>query len=428
MGWKSLAGVICAVGLAAPAVGQPENASKPPVLSDEAIAALPLEVRFPTLLMGQGRYLDAFEAIEATGLDKVSDRLRASYRQHHPALDGFFYQDPTAPPLPEPDPAALAAYDGAVAEDAIRAILDRARDRRVVIVNEAHDSPRDRAFVLALAEALKPLGFTHFAAETFTNISPEIAAREMGRLQRAGYPLRSTGTYTAGPMFAYLVRRALKLGYSPVSYEEAWDANAAAPATVEQGIALREQAQAENLARALAAAGPDAKFLIHVGYAHAAERPLPGADEWMAARLARLTDLDPLTIEQTEISEVAPRPQGRALHRALASRVGGRPAVFMKDGVPIATGQLGQATDLQVVHPMVVAVEGRPDWLRDTGRFAVAIPAGLLPAQGRRLVQAFIAGEAEDAVPLDQALVTAGEEPPVLYVPEGAEIRWAVQD
>jgi hypothetical protein len=44
------------------------------------------------------------------------------------------------------------------------------------------------------------------------------------------------------------------------------------------------------------------------------------------------------------------------------------------------------------------------------------------------LVQAFVAGEAEDVVPLDQALVVAGREPPVLYVPTGTDIRWAVQD
>lgn len=43
-------------------------------------------------------------------------------------------------------------------------------------------------------------------------------------------------------------------------------------------------------------------------------------------------------------------------------------------------------------------------------------------------MQAFVVSEAEDAVPLDQALVVAGSEPPVLYVPEGVEIRWQVQD
>ena len=343
-----------------------------------------------------------------------------------PALDGFFYKDPAAPPLPPSDSEELAAYDGATTEDAIRAIVERARDRRVVIVNEAHDSPRDRAFILELAEALKPLGFTHYAAETFTNQTPEMAAAAMEQLTRDGYPVHATGYYTNEPMFGYLVRRVMALGYRPVAYEAAYRPEQDALSRGEQ-IALREQAQAENLAGALAAAGPEAKFLIHVGYGHAAERPPPGESEWMAARLARLTGLDPLTIDQTEISEVAPRPLDRALHAGLAPRVGEGPAIFRKDGAPLATGRLGSATDLQVVHPLVTSVDGRPDWLRHTGRIAVAIPAELLPAAGRRLVQAFVVGEADDAVPLDQALVVAGEEPPMLYVPDGVEVRWAVQ-
>jgi hypothetical protein len=425
--WKSLVGAVCALGLAAPGAGQSANISPPQAPTDEIIAALPLEQRFHTLLMN-GRYLDAFEQIETTGLDKVSEELHSSYRQQRPVLDGFFFQDPAAPPLPPPDPAELAAYEGAEAEDAIRAIVERARDRRVVIVNEAHDSPRDRAFILKLAAALEPLGFTYFAAEAFMNVTPEFTDREMGWLESAGYPRFGTGTYTVDPMFGYLLRRAMALGYRPVAYEAPFRPEDAALSR-EQQIVAREQAQAENLAQALAAAGPDAKILIHVGYAHAAERPLPpGETEWMAARLARLTGLDPLTIDQTDLGEAGYSPRARALHRALAVRVGERPVVFMKDGTPLATGQIGQATDLQVVHPAVTAIDGRPGWLRDTGRRAVPVPAELLPAEGRRLVQAFVAGEADDAVPLDQALVMAGQEPPVLYVPDGVELRWAVQD
>lgn len=422
-----IAAMAMVLGTALPAALPAQSGSSAPVPSDEVIAALPLEQRFPTRLMN-GLYLDAFEQIESADPSEVTDRLRSSYRQRRHTLDGFFYKDPAAPPLPPPDPAELAAYDGAVAEEAIRAIVERARDRRVVIVNEAHDSPRDRAFILKLVEALKPLGFTHFAAETFMNVTPEIAAREMGWLESAGYPRFRTGTYTVDPMFGYLVRRAMALGYRPVAYEAPFRPEDAA-LTREEQIVAREQAQAENLARALAAAGPEAKFLIHVGYAHATERPLPpDGVKWMAARLARLTGLDPLTIDQTDVGEVATSLQGRALHAALAERVGEGPVIFMKDGAPLAIGRLGEATDLQVVHPLVTAVDGRPDWLRDTGRIAVTIPARLLPSRGRRLVQAFVAGEAADAVPLDQALVTAGQKPPVLYVPESAEIRWAVQD
>lgn len=416
--WAAAAFLTAAFPAALPAQSETGRAAQ----LDQAIADLPLDQRFYTLLMN-GRYLDAFAEVEGADPGGVSDGLRSSYRQMRPNLDGFHFVDPAAPPPQPPEPAALAAYDGAVAQDAIAAIVERARDRRIVIVNEAHDSPRDRAFILKLVEALRPLGFTHFGAETFVSHPPELASAAMSRLESERYPVLSTGTYTVDPMFGYLVRRAMALGYRPVAYEFAWTP-ASAGKSRQESIAERDQAQAENLARTLKAAGPDARLLIHVGYSHATERPLPDGTEWMAGRLARLTGLDPLTIDQTSIGEGG----NAGLQRMLAERLDGAPAVFFKNGAPVRSGPYTEAVDLQVIHPPVTVVQGRPDWLRDTGRRALAIPAELLPTTGRRLVQLFVAGEADDAVPLDQALVTAGGEPPVLYAPEGVELRWAVQD
>ena len=189
---RSLVGAAClVVALTAPLLAQPESAPTPPS-PDEVAAALPLDQRFSTLL-NRGRYLEAFKQYEAADPTQIGDGLRSTYRQMRPMLDGFFYVDPAAPALPPADAADVAAYGGAVAHDAIEAILARAGDSRIVIVNEAHDSPRDRAFILKLAEALKPLGFTHYAAETFTNYPADISAAVIGRLEDSGYPARNTG-------------------------------------------------------------------------------------------------------------------------------------------------------------------------------------------------------------------------------------------
>ena len=59
--WIAVTGMVLATAL--PAALPAQSGSSAPVPSDETIAALPLEQRFPTLL-AYGRYFDAFEVIE----------------------------------------------------------------------------------------------------------------------------------------------------------------------------------------------------------------------------------------------------------------------------------------------------------------------------------------------------------------------------
>ncbi len=73
-------------------------------------------------------------------------------------------------------------------------------------------------------------------------------------------------------------------------------------------------------------------------------------------------------------------------------------------------------------------VKGRPDWLAAMGRKAMAIPAGFVPQKGERLVQAFIAGESDDAIPVDQVLLRGGEDVPSLMVPGDKPLRLVMQD
>ena len=389
-----------------------------------------------TSLFREGRYLAAINLVEEADPATIVEPLKSIYRQLRPALDGFVVP---ADPATQPPPTTnldRELYGNADAEDAIAVIVERARRTSVVIINETHDNPRDRAFVLAVAEALRPIGYTVYAAEGFTNFRRPAGKPlpQQERLVADGYARYDTGFLMVDPMFGHLVRRALSLGYRPMPYEYAppvEDVAAYLSAPMNEQVAMREHGQAENLASAIAAAGPNEKFLVHVGYSHAAERPLGpegNQQEWMAAKLARLTGINPLTIDQTNLSEYQPSSKLWEIYARLTERVGNRSKVFLKDNHPIASGSLGEATDLQVVHPPIRTVGGRPDWLQGTGRRAVPIPAELLPKEGRRLIQVFGAGEATDAVPIDQVLVVAGEEPPLLYVLPRGEIRWAVQD
>jgi len=310
----------------------------------------------------------------------------------------------------KPDPTWVKRLSAATPRDAIEEIVARARKTNIVILNEAHNSPRDRAFAMRVAKALRPLGYKTLALETLSNNQPDI-----DRLKRDGVVRFNTGGYTKDPVFARFLREALALGYEPIAYEQT-----NAQTTPTGGVPEREQAQADNLMRKIFSGRPKEKVLIHVGLGHAVENP-GGRGEWMAARLKRMTGVDPLTIDQTSVTDIG-TPDA---HAVAAARIGKTPAVFFEGASPLLIGRIA-GVDLQVVHPRRSYRSGRPAWLIDLGGKRIPIPTHLLPAKGRRLIQLFAADAPSDAVPLDQVLVNGPSSPPVLIAPPGP-VRFAIQ-
>ncbi|GAA0273163.1 hypothetical protein GCM10009127_11990 [Alteraurantiacibacter aestuarii] len=374
---------------------------------------------------GKGDYLAALAIFGDPDAIAADSPARSIWQQFRPSLDGFVADRDIPRSRRDPLTAEVAARFAALERrEAIAAIVEHAARTRIVIINEAHDNPRDRAFVMDVAEALRPLGYTHYAAEALTNCcySPEQAKAPIDAVRQRDYAAFGDGYYLADPAFAYLLHRVLVAGYEPVAYEYVPQAGER-PENPNESIALREAAQARNLAAALEAAGPDAKFLIHVGYSHAAERPFSKEQEWMASRLKALTGIDPLTINQTDLSEYN-MPQEYA---AIGMEQGTAPVVIFEGGEPAHVGFNAELMDLQVVHPPIAVLGGRPDWLARTGRVAFQLGADMVPDEGVRLVQVFLAQSGADAVPIDQVLIRPGDEPPVLYVPRDSQYRIVTQ-
>jgi hypothetical protein len=351
------------------------------------------------------------------------------WEQAHAAIADWL--PPPRKPASGLDETERARLERATFVDAIDEIVRRARDTRVVILNEDHSDSRDRAFALEVARALRPLGYDTLAAETLANDANEVtAANQMELIAERGALVRTDGYYTRDPVFADFIRQALALGYRPMAYEEtSYDRNGS-PA---EQIARRERQQAEYLFDRTLRHRPDAKVLIYVGFSHAAENPVKsssgGKQRWMAARLKSLTGIDPLTIDQTTIRlPDPPAATDDPLVQALAPRLGDRSVVAMAGSTPVVLGPYEDHVDLQVIHPPARVVDGRPDWLAAMGREPIAIPDRLLPTTGKRLVQAFAADEPTDAIPLDQVIVTAGEPAPPLLIPPDVEVRYAVED
>ncbi len=375
-----------------------------------------------------GRYLDAADILRPLAFDAAGKpKPGIFYSQWREARTRMTSESSDPEPQPSDEPEARAAAErlaAATPRDAIAEIVARAAKTRVVILNEDHGRPRDRAFALEVARALRPLGYSVLAAETFRNMDGQAP---MARLTKDGYPIHSSGHYTQEPVFGDFVRQSLAMGYRPVAYEQMESGSGLSRA---DSIARREEAQSSNLAKVLAA-DPKAKMFVYVGHSHVAEQPIDGyanaKQSWMATLLKAKTGIDPLTIDQTTLGRSASGYNGLA-RRVLAGKTSDRSVAMFDGDLPVTVGQYAGAVDLQVYHPVTHMVKGRPDWLAALGRKPMAVPAGFVPQKGERLVQAFIASESDDAIPVDQVLLRAGGDVPSLMVPGDKPLRLVMQE
>lgn len=304
-----------------------------------------------------------------------------------------------------PDPEA-----DLVAEDALTAIVEASRGHRVVMLNEAHVASRHRAFLGRLVVALRGEGFTHLAAETFTEGVAEL---------RAGDPLSFRhGWYVGDPVYAEAVRQALDLGYRLIAYEQREDQRSAELSLSDAATLTREQVQADNLKTAMAA-DPDMRVLVFVGYGHLTEDgPAFGA------RFKADTGVDPLTIGQAGTGAFGPHVEDAPPVRALLARFRPtRPVVILKAGARPASAASVEAltaekTDLLLMHPSLPDIDGRPAWLAQDParrRLELTVPAGT----GPRLLQAVHAADPDPAIPADQMLIDDPGGPAVLFLRPG---------
>jgi tetratricopeptide (TPR) repeat protein len=316
------------------------------------------------------------------------------------------------------EPAQLVDADRFEPCDAVAAILELADKHRVVMINEAHHVPLHRAFTLQLLEGLYRKGFRYFAAETLL-VGDEA-------LQTRGYPTLKTGGYTAEPVYSDLVRTALSLGYKVTPYE-CEDSPSPEPGNPVPAMNIREQGQAKNLKERILDLDPDAKIIVHAGFGHISKKPLIsklGEKRMMALVFQELTGIEPLSIDQTEMSEVS-KPENESPDYRFAVEKGlvkDRPVVLRDKEKESYFVRSAEFYDLTVIHPRSRYENGRPTWLAMGGRRAAHhVQTEVRPAEGASyLAQAFYAKEmGPDAVPIDQMEYSYDEPVPTLWLPPG---------
>jgi hypothetical protein len=322
---------------------------------------------------------------------------------------------PSSDTAPSADP--LAGHRARDARDAILAAADTAQ---VVMLNEAHHLAIHRAFTASLLEDFHRRGFRYLAVEAVSAEDTALAAR--------GYPAMKTGIYTKEPVFGDLVRRALELGFTVVGYDSFGTCDPAADGG-RQCFNVRDSLEAVNIVNRIFRKDPAAKVVVHAGYSHVVDKPYNGVVP-MAARLREMTGIDPFTVDQTWMTEgSAPEYESPVYRAALDAGRVAAPTVFVAASGEFFRDVRGgfRNADMQVFHPRTRRVQGRPHWMAHAGRESLRLygearggVAGPFLRTPTRpvLVQAFVAGEGDDAVPADQVLVT-GDDAPVLMLRPG---------
>jgi tetratricopeptide (TPR) repeat protein len=298
------------------------------------------------------------------------------------------------------DDVVAAGFNRAV--DAVPVVLAQAKGRQAVFLNESHGQSQTRAANLALLYGLRAEGFDVLALETLSAMEP--VARDASHcsntslgdpeLPTRGYAVSESGYYTRDPVFAELVREALRLGFKLVAYDS----------NVPGGIASREQNQAENLA-CVFKENPKARLVVIAGMSHIGEAKdfwVPGGA--MAYRFKQLSGIDPLTVDSTTqlhlspLRLVFPAPESDSV-----------PISFLLEndkGTPYRTDNF----DLLVYVPAPSHREdGKPSWLTlGDARRLTRVDVKECPEGALCILEARRVGELPAAVPADSCVA----EPP----------------
>lgn len=304
----------------------------------------------------------------------------------------------------------------ATAQDALAAIVEAARDRRVVMLNEAHVASRHRGFLARVLRALRPLGFDVLAAEDFLNDrgpgAPDV------RTYKAGAALDpSLGFYLHDPVYAEAVREAAGLGYRLASYEQRKDQRVKGEAQL-AAMARREIAETDNFTADVLTPNPGSRVIVHCGYSHLRKTPDHRGSTWFAARLRETSGIDPLCVSQAYTGSFGPHGADPATTSAVLERFRPVDSIVVR-GADGWVGARSAGADLAVFHPPLADVAGRPGWLAadpTRRRVEVAVPG---PRAATALVQAVHAVDSEVAIPADQLVLAPEVVAVVLFLRPG---------
>jgi hypothetical protein len=276
---------------------------------------------------------------------------------------------------------------------AIDAIVELAKDRKAVFLNEAHSAPITRTLTVQLLVKLRAEGFNYFAAETLYASDKD--------LQKRGYPLIKSGFYVNEPIYGEMVRTALKLGYKVIAYD-AEDAG--------MGDS-REKGGAEALYDQVFKRDPNARLVVNAGFAHIQKSGVYLGGSSMAEFFKKISGIDPLAVDQTMLIQHGRPDQDHPYYQSvIAANTARQPFVYMTSAGK-AWSLKANAYDVSVFFPPQQNIEGRPDWVNLGGlRMAYPVGSDLCRNQFPCLVEARYPNEIDDSVAADRVVLNIVDE------------------
>ncbi len=267
-------------------------------------------------------------------------------------------------------------------QNAVDYIANKAKTEKIIIINEAHQQPMHRVFTESLLQSLYDNGFRYIGLETISYFFDTL-------YNVRKYPTLATGVYSKEPQYGNLIRRALEIGYIVFPYEK-------------QGTTDRNQReiqQANNINKILLK-DSTAKILIHCGFGHVCESYFSKTIEYvMAGRLKNLTGIDPLTINQTELTESGNPDFENPYYKQINLDYD---AVFVDStGQTFYGNRRYKRVDMVVYHPRTKWIYGRPNWVFNNDKIPTPI-ISQITVTFPCLVFAYIENEdVNTAVPVD---------------------------
>lgn len=281
-------------------------------------------------------------------------------------------------------------------------ITSQASKHQVVMINEAHYFPANRAFVLSMLRRFYDTGYRYMPIETIGD----------SLINEKKYPDLNTGFYTKEPMYGEMIREAKRIGFKIIRYDYGLDKCDDKGKDGYYCDRFRDSLMAVHL-NEIIKRDPQAKILVYAGHDHIHEGTTTSWKK-MAQFFKEMTGINPYTVETTvQLEHFYPQMDHKEFVAVNRLSKISKPVIALKGDEPWH----GDFVDVTVIFPKYLNKGSRPSYLSLDGRrkFYNVGGRGIKPGE---LVQAFYANEKPgQRVPADQFI--AGNQNEGLYLFKG---------